>query len=122
MPNRIRYAILDHAGDDAPLWELTWGLSVGEGRKLVEVHPPMTVAEARPWLDELLRDGHVKMYDWDAPDDSQPLDLEAALSIINDDANWEPRESRDRVAYSVQTTESGEEEYKKEHAAHASEG
>jgi hypothetical protein len=118
MANPIRFALLDHATDEARLWELTYALSEGRGGKVVEVHPKITIAEARPWLTELLSEGHVEVYEEHASEGSQPLGLAAAFAVVNDDANWVPPESDDgRVTYSVLTTHTGDDEYTNERDA-----
>jgi hypothetical protein len=77
MPRSIRYAILDMASEDTLLYHLPWALSV-EG---AELHPRRTVAEVKPHLVALLREGHVEMYRLD--EGAQPfLTLDDALAAV----------------------------------------
>lgn len=119
MGSRARYAVLDMAGDQSPLWELTWGAQLVErDDTLRELHPRMPVPEVRPALEELLRAGHVEVFDWEEPD-APPLRLEAALAIVADDRNWvPPAESGQARAYGVDVTASGEDEYRRERELH----
>src|SRR3954451_6645140 len=108
MPNAIRYAILDHAGDDAMLWELPWPLSQSVGGETVELHPRWTVDEVRPVLVDLLREGHVELYRFGEAD-GPTLALEESIAAVASDANWDPAMAE--TAYCVITTESGDREY-----------
>ena len=114
MPNAIRYAILDHAGDDANLWELPWSLSDHVGGGTVEIHPPRTVDEVRPHLIDLVREGHVELYRMNDPRGPK-LSLDEALAVVADDTNWYPPTE---TAYCVITTDSGDREYEIERQTH----
>jgi hypothetical protein len=100
----IRYAILDHASDEANLWELPWSLSVSG----VEVHPRRTMDEVRPWLVELLREGHVEMW-LESDGNVVELDLDDALAATAQDDNWDPKSAHE--VYLLHTTESGDAEF-----------
>ena len=78
-----RWALLDHASDDAFLWEMTFGLRSNG----VEVHQGATIEERRPHLEELLRAGHVELYEVTDPQ-YRSLDFDEALKVIADDRNW----------------------------------
>jgi hypothetical protein len=104
VTDAIRYAILDHASDEAYLWELPWSLSTGG----VEIHPRRTVEEVRAHLADLLREGHVEMV-CDGDPQATQLSLDEALAAAADDANWDPASAR--AVYLVTTTPSGDTEY-----------
>jgi hypothetical protein len=117
VASRVRYAILDDAGDEAPLWELTWALSELRDGSRIEIHPPMTIDEVRRVLEELLRDGHVSLFVMDDPQ-GPLLALDDALQTVGEDANWTPpaTSGQDR-AYALVLTDSGEAEYRAEYEA-----
>lgn len=108
----IHYGILDDASDDAsaPLWVLTWRSTTHVGGRATEVHPERTIAELRPELRALLREGHVELYRLHS--DSPALDVAAADAIVGDDAYWTvPSASGREANYAVMLTESGDGEY-----------
>jgi hypothetical protein len=111
VTNPIRYAILDDASDEANLWELPWNAINENG---VEIHPRRTVEEVRPWLIDLVRDGHVVIFRMDEPD-APNLELDEALAVIADEDNWDP--ARAQTVYGVITTESGDREHELERNA-----
>jgi hypothetical protein len=110
----IRYAILDHASDDCPLWEISWGLQQSIDGHLVEIHPRLPVQEVMPHLLDLLREGHVEVYRYDEPQEPS-LSLEHALAVTADAANWDPATAK--PPYGVVTTESGDREFRIEYEA-----
>jgi hypothetical protein len=80
----------------------------------VQVHPSRSVAEVRPVLTELLRQGHVELYRMDDPQ-GPTLPLDEALAAVVDDSHWQP--GAIEKAYCVVITESGEREYRVEYEA-----
>jgi hypothetical protein len=110
VPHPIRYALLEHASDEANLWELPWSLSVSQ----VEVHPRRTMEEVRPWLVELLSDGHLGMW-LESDGHVVALDLDEALAAIAEDENWDPKSAHG--VYLLHTTESGDAEFRIERTA-----
>jgi hypothetical protein len=114
MKNSARYAILDHAADEAALWDVPLGLSDHIDGELVETHRPMTVEDLRPELEGLLRSGHVEVYEMSDPS-NRLLSLADALVVIADDRNWfSPltlREDEGReIIYALVTTDAGDDE------------
>jgi hypothetical protein len=108
-------AVLDHAVDGAPLWELLLGLQENRGLGVnVEVHPSLSVHQVRPVLGRALSDGHVEIYELSAPE--KDLDLSAALTVVADPANWVPSHS----GYGVCLTDSGREELQREYESRSS--
>ncbi len=74
-----------------------------------EVHPERTIAELRPELSALLRDGYVELHS-DAP----ALDVAAADAVVGDDTYWTvPSVSGRETSYAVVLTESGDQEYRR---------
>ena len=71
-----------------------------------------TVAEVRPELIALIREGHVELYKMErSPNESIAVDPEAALAVVADDANWNvPAESGRDVVYALRLTASGVQE------------
>jgi hypothetical protein len=114
VADRIRYAVLDHAGDDAALWELPLALHQDVDDRLIEAHPRRTVEQVMPHLLDLLREGHVEMYPYDDPNRTR-LSLEVALAAASDPSNWDPAAAKLRCG--VITTESGDDEYETERDA-----
>jgi hypothetical protein len=84
----IWYLVLDTAGDEGMLWELTWGSQLLQpGGQEVEIHAPSTVEEVRPVLAEAVTRGLVELYD--ASDPQGPtLNHERAQAVIGDDGFW----------------------------------
>jgi hypothetical protein len=110
----MRYAILDHATDDAALWELAWSLSQFINGRDVVIHPRRPVSEVLLHLLDLLREGHVEIYLDENPQEPS-LPLEEALAVAADDANWDPASAK--ASYRVVATKSGDDEYENEYAA-----
>ena len=111
MTDDIRYLVLDSAGDESMLWELTWGSRVidGDGNE-VEVHARRSVDEVRPVLAELVSRGLVKLYDFRDPP-GPTLEREQAEAVIADDGYWIVQsESNKDAAYALTLTDAGEEE------------
>jgi hypothetical protein len=116
MADPIRYALLDHASDDAALWELPLALHQTVDSGMMEIHPRRPVEQVMPHLLDLLREGHVEMYPYDDPD-GPSLSLDDALAAASDPSNWDPAAAKLRCG--VITTESGDDEYEAErNAAH----
>ena len=113
-PHPIRYAILDHASDEASLWELPWQLIDHIDGRDVERHTPRTVTEVLPHLLDLIREGHVEIFRL-ADSQGPSLPLAEALAVASDEANWDPSTATDH--YGVITTESGNRECETEHNA-----
>jgi hypothetical protein len=114
MADLVRYAVLDHASDDAPLWELPLAIHQAAGDQMIEVHPRRTVEQVMPHLLDLLREGHVEMYPYDDPNGTC-LSLEVALAAASDPSNWDPAAAKLRCG--VITTQSGDDEYETERDA-----
>jgi hypothetical protein len=114
VPDTVRLAILDDAFDEAPLWELQWGLEMITDGEKVQVHPLRSMDEMRPVLAELLREGHVELYRMDDPQ-GPTLSLDQALAAVAVDAHWQPGAIAE--AYCVVITASGEDQYRVEHEA-----
>ena len=111
----IRWCIVEDADDEAPLRELTWRHTVLDGRPCErerQGRPERTVAEVRPELIALIREGHVELYKMErSPNESIAVEPEAALAVVADDANWNvPAESGRDVVYALRLTASGEQE------------
>ena len=104
MTHPIRYAVLDHAADQAALWHLTDSVRTWRTDGVVEVRPPRTVDDIRPHLEDLLREGHVELFLFQEPE-SPALRLQEALAAVADDSNWDS-ETAD-TWYGVITTDSG---------------
>jgi hypothetical protein len=111
----IRWCLLEDADDEALLRAVTYAHTVNDGR-LVERprqwRPERTVTEIRPELIALIREGHVELYKMErSPNEPIPVDPEAALAVVADDANWDfPAESGRDVGYVLRLTASGEQE------------
>jgi len=114
VPDPIRYAILDHASEDSPIWELAWSLNQIVGGRTVELHPRLPVKDVQPHLLDLLRERHVEVYPLEDPS-GPSLSLEDALVVASDEANWDAATAKTR--YGVVLTESGEREYRAEYEA-----
>ena len=115
----IRYLVLDSAGDESMLWELTWGLRVidGDGNE-VEVHARRSVDEVRPVLAELVSRGFVELYDFRDPP-GPTLEREQAQAVIADDGYWIVQSESDKdAAYALTLTDAGEAELTRVIAAH----
>ena len=111
----IRWCIVEDADDEAWLRELTWRHTVLDGRlceRVRQARPERTVAEVRPELIALIREGHVALYKKKrSPNESIAVDPGAALAVVADDANWDlPAESGRDVGYVLRLTASGEQE------------
>jgi hypothetical protein len=119
VDHAARYQLLDHATDDAPLWETRFGITThaADGR-VVEQHRERTPDELRPELQSLLRDGHVELYEMNDPE-QQVLDLAGAFAVIADDLNWYSPialgelEGRETI-FALSLTESGGEQFRLE--------
>lgn len=110
-----RYAILAAIDADPPLWELLWGLSVVVGKEIRPIDPPMTLEDLRPALEDLLHEGHIRLYDFRS-DGDEYLALEDALRVVADDRSWlTPTETEQPETWAALTaTDSGEVEYRRE--------
>lgn len=129
----IRWCLVEDADDEALLRDLTWGHTVNDGRLIERERagrPERTVAEIRPELIALIREGHVELYKMErslvrvgrrggrrlVENKSIAVDPEAALAVVADDANWNvpnwnvPAESGRDVMYALRLTVSGEQE------------
>jgi hypothetical protein len=118
MSTSHRYALLDHASTDTFLWHMTGGV-IEDG---TQVHQDATIEGRRPYLEELLRAGHVELYEVTEPQ-YRRLSLVDALQVIDDDLNWIPPGEHDEpapVIYGVVTTDSGDEDFRRERDAHQS--
>jgi hypothetical protein len=115
VPTSDRYALLDHASDEAFLWDLTSALT-SDG---IEVHQRATIDQRRPHLEELLQAGHLQLIEVTDPQ-QRLLDLNEALQVIADDRHWiAPRKGEGAtVIYAIVTTESGDREFRREYDAH----
>jgi hypothetical protein len=117
-----RYQLLDYAADESPLWDCRGPIGMhpleGEPYKL---HLERTPDELRPELERLLRAGHVELYNM-KDRTKVSLSLDDALGAIGDDHNWYSplalgeQEDRD-VIYTLFLTDSGIEEFRREHLA-----
>jgi hypothetical protein len=58
LPDTVRFAILDEAFDEVPLWQLPWGMEMITDGEKVQVHPPWSMDEVRPVLAGYF-EGHV---------------------------------------------------------------
>jgi hypothetical protein len=114
MAHPIRYAVLDHASDDAALWELPLALHQSVDGRMKEVHHRREVQHVMPHLLDLLREGHVEMYQYDEPN-GPTLALDDAIAFASDSSNWDPATATVRCG--VITTESGDDEYEIERDA-----
>jgi hypothetical protein len=103
-----RYAALMRAREAATMWELPWPEYEVQGGEQTEVFAKRSVEEMQPILIELLRRGHVQLYQL-GDSGRAMLDLDAALEAASNIANWNPDEP-ESVAYILTTTESGERE------------
>jgi hypothetical protein len=119
--NAARYALLDAAADESPLWDVRLGLIDHIDGEPVETHRPMTVEDLRPELEALLRSGHVELDDMTDPA-HRLLPLTDALAVIADDRNWfSPMalgedEERETI-YALITTEAGDDELRRQIAS-----
>jgi hypothetical protein len=107
----LRYLVLDVAGDEAMLWELTWGLDMlaPDGSR-TPIHLPVAVEEVRPVVAELVAQGFVALYDNDDPQGAT-LSGEQAQAVIADDGNWIVQsESGKEAAYALVLTDAGNEQ------------
>ena len=119
MDHAARYQLLDHATDDAPLWETRMGITThATDERVIERHQERTPDELRPELETLLRDGHVQLYEMTDPN-QRVLNLTEALAVIADDHSWyspvaldEPEERE--TIYGLSLTESGGEQFRVE--------
>ena len=114
-PFPIRWCLLEDADDEELLRALTYAHTVNDGRPWGGTRrwrPERTVAEIRPELIALIREGHVELYKRErSPNESIAVDPEAALAVVADDANWNvPAESGRDVVYALRLTASGEQE------------
>jgi hypothetical protein len=120
MDHSIRYQLLDHATDESALWDARFGIEeVAADGRTVSRHRQRKPNELRPGLAELLRQGHVQLFELTDPE-SRVLSLDEALAAIADDKNWYSPDSRgDREArptiYALLLTESGEAEFRQEY-------
>lgn len=114
MPDATRYAILDHASGEAALWEITQGLTDIRDGERKETHRAFALADVRPVLVELLREGHVELYDLLDPRGPM-LTLDEALVVVADETNWSPSTAT-RQTHLV-LTEAGTDELRREIAA-----
>ncbi|MEI7761584.1 MAG: hypothetical protein WCJ67_12640 [Thermoleophilia bacterium] len=112
----IRWCLLEDAEDEELLRALTYAHTVNDGRPWGGItrrwRPDRTVAEIRPELIALIREGHVALYlKKHSPNESIAVDPEAALAVVADVANWgfPDRSGRD-VGYVLRLTASGEQE------------
>ena len=78
----IRWCIVEDADDEALLRELPWRHTVYDGRLFErerQGRPERTVAEVRPELIALIREGHVELYKMErSPNESIAVDPGAA--------------------------------------------
>ena len=124
-PFPIRWCLLEDADDEALLRALTYAHTVNDGRLIErprQWRPERTVAEIRPELIALIREGHVELYKVElykiprSPIESIAVDPETALAVVADDSNWNapnwnvPRESGRDLGYVLRLTASGEQE------------
>jgi hypothetical protein len=58
LPDTVRFAILDDAFHEVPLWQLPWGMEMITDGEKVQVHPPWSMDEVRPVLAGYF-EGHV---------------------------------------------------------------
>lgn len=95
--------------DYAGLWELHWEVS-SKFPDLSEEERERILIEA---LSLLISNGLVKLYRCDEPyGDLSELGLEAALSALSEEKNWEAPDTSD-VSIRASATKSGEELYEK---------
>ena len=114
-PFPIRWCLLEDADDEELLRALAYAHTVNDGRLVFRERrwrPERTVAEIRPDLIALIREGHVALYlEKRSPNESIAVDPEAALAVVADDANWDfPAESGRDVGYALRLTASGKQE------------
>jgi hypothetical protein len=111
-----RYQLLDHATEDAPLWDTRHGITEhrADGTQ-VKLHQERSPDQLRPELERLLRDGHVVLYEQTDPQ-QRVLDLGDAPDVIGDERNWftpmdlgEP-DGR-KTIYALSLTKTGGEEF-----------
>jgi hypothetical protein len=110
----LRYLVLDLAGDEAMLWELTWGMDLlGPHGQRTPIHLAFAVEEVRPVLAELVAQGLVELYDNDDPT-GPTLSRDQAQAVIADDGYWIVQsESGKEAAYALALTDVGEEQLQK---------
>jgi len=116
----IRYLVLDLAGDEAMLCELTLGTRAldWDGNE-IEVHARRSPDEVRPVLSELVARGFVELYDFRDPP-GPTLGPDAADAVIADDRCWIAQdESGEDAGYALTLTDAGEEELARVIAARA---
>jgi hypothetical protein len=117
-----RYQLLDYANDDSFLWDVRLPLTIihrSEGWE-VSRHQERSVEELRPELEELLRAGHLELYEATGRDAPRTLSLDEAIAVAADDRNWytekalgEPYDGH-RSIYGLSLTQTGEGEYQQE--------
>jgi hypothetical protein len=120
MGDAVRYQLLDHATDEAPLWECGFPITEHTAAGMRERHRSRSPEELQPELERLLRAEHVQLYEMTDPE-NRLLTLADALIVIADEINWhsplalghsEPRQ----VIYALVLTESGEQEFRREYS------
>jgi len=117
-----RYQLLDYANEEGFLSDDRLPLTIiyrGEGRR-IDRHQERSVEELRAELEELLRAGHLELYEATGRDAPRTLSLDEALAVAADDRNWytdkalgEPADEH-RPIYGLFLTDSGEEEHQQE--------
>jgi hypothetical protein len=117
-----RYQLLDYANDDSLLWDVRLPLSIfpADGGR-IDRHQERPVEELRPELEQLLREGHLELYEATGDDAPRTLSLDEALAVAADEASWcgprNPQELLERPAiYALSLTDSGGTEFRREQA------
>jgi hypothetical protein len=111
----------DFANDDFLLWDVRLPLSIfpADGGR-VDRHQERPVEELRPELEQLLREGHLELYEATGDDAPRTLSLDEALAVAADEWNChgprEPGELPECRIYGLSLTESGGEEFKRAYA------
>jgi hypothetical protein len=120
MGDAVRYQLLDHATDEAPLWDCGFPITEHTAAGTRERHRSRSPEELQPELERLLREEHVQLYEMTDPE-HRLLTLTEALNVMADGVNWhsplalgysEPRE----VIYALVLTDSGEQEFQREYS------
>jgi hypothetical protein len=105
----LRYRVLDLAFDDTAVWSLTHAVTVHpRSGTPFEAWPAATVAELRPELEALLREGKVELFPFGV--EGSALTLEEALEEIEREDAWLPPYRSGRNGCEVVLTPAGEAE------------
>jgi hypothetical protein len=113
---RVRYQLLDHATEEAPLWDVRRGITTyGADNVVFLQHRDRTPGELIPELEQLLRAGHVGLFDMADPE--RLITLDEAIDAIADESHWyfsPPDPPSDKPdGYGLFITESGLEEFRR---------